>query len=186
MKIPAQLQRGVQYLAPKERLLVVETDSFVAGAVFQKVDSLWYCVETAPILGWMMGKSPQEIKVKLSKLRARWRFLANASTKEEGVDRSASEREAPEALAGQTTADPGHNNYLTGETGIGIRPPGPQPDLKGVKPLDTASCAVVTCPPLEAREKRGVPPACASFVPESSRDRSPSLDDLQTAPSQAS
>jgi hypothetical protein len=39
------------------RLLVVDAPHFYAGAVWQRVNDAWQCIEAAPILKWMRGKS---------------------------------------------------------------------------------------------------------------------------------
>lgn len=56
-----------------ERLLRVTAPHFVAGAVFARDESGgWRVRRTAPILGWMRGKSAGEIGAYLR--RKGWRF----------------------------------------------------------------------------------------------------------------
>jgi len=37
-------------------LLRIETKYFCAGALFEKKDGKWECVQAAPIIKWMVGK----------------------------------------------------------------------------------------------------------------------------------
>lgn len=57
-----------------ERLLRVETNYFVAGAVFVKTGSEWRCVRSAPILKWMVGKPNVWIKANLKRLKYRYEW----------------------------------------------------------------------------------------------------------------
>jgi hypothetical protein len=45
----------------RERLLRVEAPHFVAGALFARSGIGWECTDAAPILCWMVGKSPTAI-----------------------------------------------------------------------------------------------------------------------------
>jgi len=58
-----------------ERLLRVETDYFVAGAVWQKINCYWTCTAAAPILRWMKGRSPQQAAAALLKMGANYQWL---------------------------------------------------------------------------------------------------------------
>lgn len=58
-----------------EKLLRVQTDWFCAGAVWQKIHGLWSCVHAAPILRWMVGKTPSEVKIALLKMGAEFEWL---------------------------------------------------------------------------------------------------------------
>jgi hypothetical protein len=65
-------QRRVPPLKPEvSRLLRVESDYFVAGALFNGAR----CVRAAPILHWMVGKAPEYIKAALLKMEAAWTWL---------------------------------------------------------------------------------------------------------------
>lgn len=56
-----------------QRLLRVEAPHFTAGAVWsRRHDGTWACVEAAPIIGWMVGKGPVEVKSYL--IRKGWSF----------------------------------------------------------------------------------------------------------------
>jgi hypothetical protein len=68
--------------------LRVETDYFVAGAIFEKIYGVWSCVRAAPILRWMIGKSPKEIHTGLLKMGADYDWLsADGSLRREKVYR---------------------------------------------------------------------------------------------------
>ena len=54
-----------------ERLLQVTAPHFCAGAVWQRIDGEWQCVEAAPILAWMRGKDAREVGAYLR--RKGWR-----------------------------------------------------------------------------------------------------------------
>ncbi len=60
--------------ADEERLLVVRTGYFTAGAVFKRSNGVWACVRAAPIIKWMVRKSPDGIKVALLKMGADWEW----------------------------------------------------------------------------------------------------------------
>lgn len=55
-----------------EKLLRVEAPHFVAGAVWEKKGSLWACVQAAPIISWMKGKSSEYVQSYLK--RKNWRY----------------------------------------------------------------------------------------------------------------
>jgi hypothetical protein len=62
--------------APRpSRLLRVETDYFVAGAVWEKIGGAWSCVHAAPILRWMKGKNSDEAKLALLRMGAKYDFI---------------------------------------------------------------------------------------------------------------
>lgn len=58
-----------------EKLLRVETDYFVAGAVYQKIYGVWSCVLAAPILSWLKGKNTDQAKLDLLKMNASWSWI---------------------------------------------------------------------------------------------------------------
>lgn len=58
-----------------ELLLRVETDYFVAGAVYQKIGGAWSCVHAAPILHWLKGMNPDHAKLALLRMNAQYEFL---------------------------------------------------------------------------------------------------------------
>jgi len=59
--------------APRPTLLLrVETDYFVAGAVYEKVFKEWRCVRTAPILKWLKELPLAQTKIALLKMDATW------------------------------------------------------------------------------------------------------------------
>lgn len=62
-------------LRPPERLLRVEAPHFVAGAVWVPVGGVWSCTEAAPILKWMVGKPPAEVKAYLTRKGWSWEWL---------------------------------------------------------------------------------------------------------------
>lgn len=53
----------------------METDYFVAGAVWEKIGGAWSCTHAAPILRWMKGRSPQQVSAALLKMGADYQFL---------------------------------------------------------------------------------------------------------------
>jgi hypothetical protein len=59
-----------------KKLLRVETEYYVAGAVFGKLRGQWVMVgPCAPILMWMHGLSAGEIHLELLRLGAKWGWL---------------------------------------------------------------------------------------------------------------
>lgn len=59
-----------------EKLLRVETDYFVAGALFRKIYGVWSCTQAAPILKWMVGKRPLDIKLALLRMAAKFTWVS--------------------------------------------------------------------------------------------------------------
>lgn len=57
------------------RLLRVETEYFVAGAVFAKIGGIWSCTLAAPIIRWMVGKNAGTIKLALLRMNAKWQWM---------------------------------------------------------------------------------------------------------------
>ncbi len=53
------------------KLLRVEAPHFVAGAVWE-FNHGWQCVEDAPIIHWMVGKEPRQVKRYLE--RKGWKY----------------------------------------------------------------------------------------------------------------
>jgi hypothetical protein len=61
---------------PKVMLLRVEAPHFVAGAVWVKIPGQsWRCTEAAPIIKWMVGKSPASCRTYLEKKRWSWKWM---------------------------------------------------------------------------------------------------------------
>lgn len=67
-------------------LLRVETNYFVAGAVWQKIYGVWSCIKAAPMLHWMVGKDRDTVKLALAKMGARYEWVAvrDSRAKENG------------------------------------------------------------------------------------------------------
>jgi hypothetical protein len=59
-------------MPPETRLLHVTAPHFCAGAVWQHLRTGWTCIEAAPILKWMIGKSPLETHLYLQ--RKGWKY----------------------------------------------------------------------------------------------------------------
>lgn len=59
-----------------QRVLRVETHYFCAGSLWEKIGGTWSCVQAAPILRWMIGKTPDTVKLALLKMGARYEFLS--------------------------------------------------------------------------------------------------------------
>lgn len=59
------------------RLLRIDASYFVAGAVFERADatSPWRCAQAAPIVKWMVGKSPSYIVNWLNFKGHSWEWL---------------------------------------------------------------------------------------------------------------
>jgi len=57
-----------------KQLLRVETDYFVAGAIWEKIDGAWSCTHAAPIIYWMKSRSPQQTAAALEKMGAHYQF----------------------------------------------------------------------------------------------------------------
>jgi hypothetical protein len=57
------------------KLLRVETDYFVAGALWEKIGGCWSCTKAAPIIKWMRGRSAQQVAAALEKMGADYQFL---------------------------------------------------------------------------------------------------------------
>ena len=55
-------------------LLRVTAPHFVAGAIWVK-DNRWKCVEAAPIIKWMIGKSPVEVQYYLNQRQWQYQWL---------------------------------------------------------------------------------------------------------------
>lgn len=60
---------------PLIKLLRVQTDYFVAGAVFRRLDNAWTCLRAAPILRWMTHRPVDQIAANLLKMGARCDWL---------------------------------------------------------------------------------------------------------------
>lgn len=58
------------------KLLRIETDYFVAAAVYEKGFAGWRCVEAAPIVRWLLKKSPQQAKIDLLKMGAKTQWIS--------------------------------------------------------------------------------------------------------------
>jgi len=59
-----------------QRLLQVTAPHFCAGAVWQKREGKWVCVQAAPILKWMVGLSAETMKQRQpGMLRKGWTFV---------------------------------------------------------------------------------------------------------------
>jgi len=68
----AQVQKQT---ARRSLLLRVQTDYFVAGAVWEKIGGVWSCVKAAPIIKWLRGMNPNQAKIALLKMGAHYQFL---------------------------------------------------------------------------------------------------------------
>jgi len=93
---PRQTVRPSLMGAKKSFLLLrVRSDYFVAGALFEKLYGVWACVKAAPILHWMVGKSPLDIKFALLKMGASFQWIAPKAR------RTSASRQHPQAAANQ-------------------------------------------------------------------------------------
>lgn len=59
----------------RELLLRVSTNYFVAGAVFEKIWGAWSCTHAAPVIHWMKGMNPYQVKLALIRMQAQWEWL---------------------------------------------------------------------------------------------------------------
>ena len=57
------------------KLLRVQTDYFVAGAIWEKIGGFWSCTKAAPIIRWMKGQSPEQTARKLLRLSADYQWI---------------------------------------------------------------------------------------------------------------
>jgi len=55
-----------------EKLLRVVAPKFVAGAIWRKENGIWRCVDAAPIIKWMIGKSAEQVADYLKKKQPGW------------------------------------------------------------------------------------------------------------------
>ena len=59
-----------------QKLLRIETSYFVAGAIWEKKSSgNWECTKAAPIIKWMVGKSPKQIAKYIRAKKWRWQWI---------------------------------------------------------------------------------------------------------------
>jgi hypothetical protein len=57
-----------------ERTLRVETEYFIAEAVWRKIYGVWSCFQASKVIRWMVGQREQEAKVALLKMGAKWEW----------------------------------------------------------------------------------------------------------------
>lgn len=57
------------------RLLRVVSHYFVAGAIWEKTDDQWKCIRAAPIIKWMVGKSPEFVADYIKKKKWDYQWL---------------------------------------------------------------------------------------------------------------
>lgn len=57
-------------------LLRVVAPHYVAGAEFEKINGVWCCTNAAPIIRWMIGKPPAEIKRYLDKKKYDYEWIS--------------------------------------------------------------------------------------------------------------
>lgn len=72
---PTPKARNDDPIKPAEQLLRVETDYFVAGAVWKKIAGAWSCTQAAPIIRWMKGRTPEQVKLALLNKGAYYQWL---------------------------------------------------------------------------------------------------------------
>lgn len=58
-----------------ERLLRVKNEYFDCQAIWRKKEGVWTCVSAAPIIRWMVGKTPAEAKIELVKRGCSYEWL---------------------------------------------------------------------------------------------------------------
>ena len=63
------------YPVVKEKIIRVRWKNVTASAVWEKRAGLWHCVFCAPILGWMLNRSPEEVRDRLLAMGAKWEWL---------------------------------------------------------------------------------------------------------------
>lgn len=78
---PLDIPKGAAYVPDAKVMLRASNDFFVAGAVWQRKDGQWRCVQTAPILSWMLTLSPAAAKLELSKRGCSWQWTQVGSWK---------------------------------------------------------------------------------------------------------
>lgn len=62
-------------LHPTRKLLRVQSEFFVAGAVWMKIYGVWSCIHASHVLRWMRGLTPMKAEAALLKMDARWQWL---------------------------------------------------------------------------------------------------------------
>jgi len=123
------------------RLLRVTTDYFCAGAVWEKIGPCWSCFRTAPILKWMRGMNPDQAKLALLKMGARYEFLDSNQPRVQDTARAGQslpsrggvngEPQRPKALG---TADP---LPIAARTRNRPEGQGPQPTIRATPGCDS-------------------------------------------------
>jgi len=63
-------------------LLRVTAPHFVAGAIWKKVNNRWTCIQAAPIIKWMIDKSPVEVQYYLNKRKWKYEWLHTKGEKQ--------------------------------------------------------------------------------------------------------
>lgn len=58
-----------------ERVMRCWNKYWVAGAIWRRKEGIWGCKEAAPIIRWMVGKSPEEAKLELLKRGCEWEWI---------------------------------------------------------------------------------------------------------------
>jgi len=75
------------------KLLQASNEYFTAGAVLQRTDGFWRCIQAAPIIAWMRRTPVDRIPIELLKRGCRWQWLdslpCNKGTEPQSVEGSA-------------------------------------------------------------------------------------------------
>jgi hypothetical protein len=80
---PLQIPSGGTFLPNQTLLLRASNDFFVAGAIWRRKDGQWACIQTAPILRWMLKLSPTEAKLELARRGCSWEWITTREKRAE-------------------------------------------------------------------------------------------------------
>lgn len=72
---PLIIPEGGKPLPYCRRLMQAKNDYFCAGAVWERKDGIWRCIEAAPILRWMLKMTPESAKLELARKGCDWKWL---------------------------------------------------------------------------------------------------------------
>ncbi len=72
---PLVIPEGPKHVPDTRRLMQAQNEYFTAGAVWERKDGLWRCIEAAPILDWMRKCTPESAKLELARRGCEWVWL---------------------------------------------------------------------------------------------------------------
>jgi len=77
---PLDIPSGGRFLPNQTRLLRASNEFFTAGAVWQRKDGQWSCIQAAPILAWMFKLTPTAAKLELARKGCSWEWISVGPT----------------------------------------------------------------------------------------------------------